>query len=128
MGRKIIAVLAGMFAAGFVVLAVEALAQQLIVPQRGGAPTTAMLGFIALAWLLGSFAATFITQRIDRSRRPLPALLTGGILLGLALANLLALPHPLWFRVLGTLVFLPGTVFGIFFARRRTRVTHRAAA
>jgi len=119
MGRKIVAVLAGVFAAGLVILAVEALAHQLVAAQRAGVPTTAMLLFVALAWLLGSFTGALIAQRIDHSRRPIPALLVGGILLALAVFNLVTLPHPAWFRVLGVLVFIPGTVLGIFIARRR---------
>lgn len=126
MGRKIIAVLAGVFAAGLVILAVEAVAHQLVMSQRNGVPTLAMLLFVALAWLLGSMAGTLIAQRIDHSRVPVPALLVGAILLALAIYNLVTLPHPLWFRIAGVLVFIPGTVLGIFIGRRRQR--HRRAA
>ena len=126
MGRKIIAVLAGVFAAGLVILAVEAIAHQLVVSQRNGMPTLPMLLFVALAWLLGSMAGTLIAQRIDHSRVPVPALLVGAILLALAIYNLVTLPHPVWFRIAGVLVFIPGTVLGIFVGRRRQR--HRRAA
>ena len=119
MGRKVVAVIAGVFAAALVILVVEALAHQLVVAQRNGLPTTAMLLFVGLAWLLASMAGTLVTQRIDHSRRPYPALLVGAILLGLAIYTLVALPHPTWFRVVGVLVFIPGTVLGIFLGRRR---------
>lgn len=126
MGRKIIAVLAGVFAGGLTILAVEVIAHELVVAQRGGQPTLAMLLFVALAWLLGSFAGALVAQRIDHGRRPVPALFVGAILLALAVYNLVTLPHPAWFRVLGVLVFLPGTIFGIFFARRRATPHRRA--
>ena len=125
MGRKIVAVIAGVFAAGLVILAIEVLAHQLVVTQRGGQPTPAMLAFVACGWLAGSFAGSLLAQRIDHSRLPVPALLVGAILLGMAVFNLVTLPHPGWFRVLGVLVFIPGTVAGIFFGRRRQR--HRRA-
>lgn len=126
MGRKIVAVFAGVFAAGLVILAVEVIAHQLVVAQRNGEPTLPMLLFVATAWLLGSMAGALIAQRIDHSRLPVPALLVGAILLALAIYNLVVLPHPTWFRVVGVLVFIPGTVLGIFFGRRRQR--HRRAA
>lgn len=118
MGRKILAVIAGVFAAGFVILAVELIGHELVVVQRDGAPTVAMLLFVAAGWLLGSFAGALLAQRIDHARLPVPALLTGGILLALAVYNLVVQPHPAWFRVLGVFVFLPGTVLGIVVGRR----------
>lgn len=121
MARKLIALVAGVFAGGLTVLIVEVIAHELVVPQRNGVPTTEMLGFVALAWLLGSLAAAFVAQRIDHSRRPLPALLAAGVLFAAAVWNLATLPHPLWFRIVGVLVFLPGAVLGIFFARRMKR-------
>ena len=125
MGRKIIAVIVGLFAAGLVVLVVELIGHELVVAQRDGDPTVAILLFVALAWLLGSFTGALLTQRVDHSRRPVPALLTGAILLSIAIVNLVTLPHPAWFRVLGVLVFVPGTVLGIFFAQRRRTARRR---
>lgn len=121
MGRKILAVVAGVFAAGVVILVVELLGHELVVAQRGGEPTVAILLFVAVSWLLGSFTGALLAQRIDHSRLPVPALVTGGILLMLGVYNLVTLPHPAWFRVLGVFVFLPGTVLGIFFGRRGRR-------
>lgn len=121
MGRKILAVIAGVFVAGIVILVVELLGQALVVAQRDGEPTVAILLFVAGGWLLGSFTGALLAQRIDHSRLPVPALVTGGILLMLGVYNLVTLPHPAWFRVLGVFVFLPGTVLGIFFGRRSRR-------
>lgn len=127
MGRKVTAVFAGVFAAMLVILAVEAVGHELVVAQRAGEPTLAMLLFVATGWLLGSFTGALLAQRIDHSRLPTPALLTGAILLALAVYNLATLPHPAWFRVLGVFVFLPGTVLGIFFGRRRQRTRRHHA-
>src|SRR5690606_27179955 len=112
MGRKIIALLAGLFAAVVVILLVEAIAHQLVSAQRGGQPTAAMLGFVALAWFLGCAGGAFLAQRIDHARLPVPALLVGAILMAMAIVTLVMLPHPAWFRLLGPLVFLPGTIAG----------------
>lgn len=121
MARKILAVIIGIVAAGFVILGVETVAHQFVVPQRNGQPTTTMLLMVALAWFLGSVAGTFLAQRIDHARRALPALVVGGALIALAVINLVMLPHPAWFRVVGVLVFLPGIVAGIWLARRHQR-------
>lgn len=127
MGRKIVAVLAGVFGAAFVILVVEVFGNEFLVAQRDGEATVAMLLLVAFAWLAASFTGALIAQRIDHSRVPVPALITGGILLALAIYNLVVLPHPAWFRALGVFVFLPGTVFGIFVGRRRQRVHRRHA-
>lgn len=127
MGRKIIAVVAGVFAAGVVIMAVELAGHELVVAQRAGQPTTAMLLFVAAGWFLGAFAGSLLAQRIDHARRPVAALTVAAILAALALFNLLALPHPVWFWVLGLAVFLPGTLLGIFFGRRRQSLHRRHA-
>lgn len=128
MGRKILAVVVGVFVAGIVILAVEAIGHAFIVAQRNGEPTTAMLFWVAMAWLFGAAAGCLVTQRVDHSRRPVPALVTGGILLVLTLANLVMLPHPVWFRVLGVLVLVPGVIAGIHFGRKRQRPRKAADA
>ncbi len=121
MGRKIAATAAGVFAAMLVMIVAEVIGHELVVAQRGGQPTVAMLMFVAAGWLLGSFTGALLAQRIDHARLPLPALATGAILLALAVYNLVTLPHPAWFRVLGVFVFLPGTLLGILVARRARR-------
>lgn len=118
MGKKIVAVFAGVIAAMFVIMVVKLIGQELVVAQRNGAPTTALWLVTALAWFLGALAGTLLAQRIDHSRRPVPALLVGLILLALAIYDMAVGTPPVWFRVLGVFVFLPGTIFGILIAKR----------
>lgn len=118
MGKKIIAVVAGVFAAMFVIMIVKIVGQELVVAQRNGTITTAMLAVNVLAWFLGALAGSMLAQRIDQSRKPVPALLVGLILLALAIYDMSTGTFPMWSRVLGVFVFLPGTVGGILLGKR----------
>lgn len=119
MGKKIVALFAGVVAAIFVIMVVKLIGQELVVAQRNGALTTAIWLITALAWFFGALAGTFLAQRIDHARRPVPALLVGLTLLALAIYDMSVGAPPVWFRVLGVFVFLPGTIFGILLAKRR---------
>lgn len=67
--------------------------------------STGALLMILLAYAMGTFFGAWLAARI--ARRPFPAFLVGGVMMLAGMANLLSMPHPLWFMALGILVFLP---------------------
>lgn len=118
--RSIVAVLAGMVVFAFLVMAIEAVGMMIFPPPPGtdmanpeaaraamaNAPVGSLL-FVLLAWIVGTFAGAWTAARIAR-RAPVGHGLVVGVLgLAGAIANMLMIPHPVWFWVLGVAVFLP---------------------
>ncbi len=60
---------------------------------------------VLVAYGLGTFCGAWVAARI--AGRPFPGLLVGGVMMLAGAANMVAIPHPLWFMGLGLLVFLP---------------------
>lgn len=69
------------------------------------APTAALL-VVLLGWLLGPFAGGLVASRIAARSRKQYAWIIAGVLLAATLANLLAIPHPIW-MVVGALAGVP---------------------
>lgn len=125
MGRKILAVVAGVILAGIVVYAVEAIGHQVYPPPAGldmknmeamknyvaTLPMGALL-FVLLAYVLGSFAGGWLAAKIARSSQIHVPLTVGGVQLFFGLINLLMIPHPLWFAIAAVIVFLPAAFLG----------------
>lgn len=64
----------------------------------------------SLGWGLGVFAAAWVATRLGTARHPAHGLITGVILLALAITNMAMLPYPAWFWV-ANLVLFPAGVF-----------------
>ena len=123
--RSILAVLLGAIAAGFLILAVEMLGTRLF-PFPPGTdvdnpdalraamshiPTGALL-LILFGWIVGTFAGAWVAARVA-GRAPIGhGLVIGVLYLAAAVANMLAIPHPVWFWALGVVVFLPAAYLG----------------
>ncbi|MDA0336908.1 MAG: hypothetical protein O2782_17225, partial [bacterium] len=56
-------------------------------------------------YALGTFTGAWVAARVGERR--FYAFLVGSIMTMAGMGNLLAVPHPLWFTITGTLVFLP---------------------
>jgi hypothetical protein len=74
------------------------------------------LGYImvVIGWIVGAFAAGFIVTKMSRRESPgmtLPLIVGGVMTLG-AIVNFVALPHPIWFVIVGLLVFIPFSLIG----------------
>lgn len=123
--RSIVAVLAGMIVFAFLVMAIEAVGMMIFPPPPGtdmadpeaaraamaNAPMGSLL-VVLLAWIVGTFAGAWTAARIAR-RAPVGHGLVVGVLgLAAAIANMLMIPHPIWFWVLGVAVFLPAAWLG----------------
>lgn len=134
--RSIFAVIGGMVISTFLILAVEAVGMMIFPPPPGtdmtnpevvkalmaNAPAGVLL-FVLLGWILGTFAGAWAAARIAR-RAPLAhGMVIGALGLAGAVANMLRIPHPAWFWVLGVAVFLPAAWLGarIAAAGGRTR-------
>ena len=67
--------------------------------------------FIILAWALGSFAGG-VVSKIIVMKPTWPSVLTGIILMGLAVLNMIFISHPIWFWIAGLLPMLPLAYLG----------------
>lgn len=139
--RSILAVVVGFVLASAVMLLVESVNGRVLYPELGKAgagmtdreqiralfataPTGAFL-VVMFGWALGSFvgglAATWIGQQA-----PYRHALILGVLLTLAgVANDLMLPPPLWFWIVGLVVFIPAACAGARLVPRRTAELHQ---
>lgn len=63
------------------------------------------LVMVLISYALGTFAGAWLAARV--AGRPFYAFLVGGVMTMAGMQNLISVPHPLWFIVVGTLVFLP---------------------
>ncbi|GGK70785.1 hypothetical protein ACD591_04330 [Rufibacter glacialis] len=132
MFRSILSVVGGAAIGVFTISLVQYMSHQLypvpahLNPNQGqavasaleNAPTAALL-LVLFGFALGSFLAGMVAARYAHTRKVLHALLAGLLLMVAGIANLLALPHPLWFAVVSLLLYLPMAYFGGNMAARR---------
>lgn len=125
MGRKILAVVAGVILAGLVVYGVQAIGHQVYPPPENldtknmeamkayvaTLPVGAFL-FVLVAYILGSFAGGWLAAKIARASQISLALTVGGVQLLFGIMNLVVIPHPTWFAIAAVLVFLPAAYWG----------------
>jgi hypothetical protein len=123
--RSFLAVLLGAIAAGLLIFTVELLGTKLF-PFPPGTdvnnpdalraamshiPTGALL-LVLFGWIVGTFVGAWVAARVA-GRAPIAhGLVIGVLFLAAAVANMLAIPHPVWFWVLGVAVFLPAAYLG----------------
>jgi hypothetical protein len=112
MVRKITAAVLGIIAAGLIVAAIEALGHSIYpVPpdidikdpvQFGkyveGLPIGAFV-FVAGAWTLGTLVGGLLACFIAKDRPFVYSTIVGGFILLGTIANLIMIPHPLWFSI-----------------------------
>jgi hypothetical protein len=125
------AVIAGLVTGAIVIFAVEQLSGRLFPPPAGldFHDREAVRAFIAamplgaFALILGSYAfgsATggAVATLIGSRQRPRAALIVGALLTVGGILNLLELPHPLWFAIVSTLVYVPCAWVGFVLLKR----------
>ncbi len=133
MGRKILAVVVAWIVAVAIMMIVE-MGNSIVLAPPGDAvmkdpaalreymangPMTAYV-IVLVGYILASFVGGFIVTKMSRRESPglsLPIVI--GVLLELGMvANILMLPgQPMWFIVVGLLIFIPVTLLGHRFAR-----------
>ena len=110
--KRTFAILAGVAAAGVCVAAVEAMGHATL--QGQGVFAAAVAGY-GLAALIGSAAAVRIGDRVCAGIVTL-------VLAMLAVVNLFAFPHPLWFAPVAVLTLALGWAFGTVIAGHKQMV------
>lgn len=125
MGRTILAVIAGLVAMAISVAAIQMLGHALYPPPPGTdfndpaqvralmatAPAVA-LGFVIVAWSVGSLVGAWLAARLSRGHPRGAALAIGLVMLALVAINLWMIPHPAWMVALGLLLPLPAALLG----------------
>ena len=126
LGRKILAVVAGLVAGSLVNMAVLGIGGQVIAPPAGSDTSTTeglaasmhLFGarhfvFPFLAHLVGTLAGAWLGTRLYPGRRALPAVLVGAFFLAGGIAASVMLPAPAWFIAADlVLAYLPGAWIG----------------
>lgn len=110
MVRNVAAAIAGIFTAFALIMLIEKLGHIIYPPPpdldfrdpEAVRPYIATLPFLALlfpmiAWVVGTFAGTIIACKIGTADPLLFAAIVGGLVLAGTIANLIMIPHPLWF-------------------------------
>lgn len=120
MGKKLLAIFAGMVAGVITVGIVETAGHALFPPPAGMDVTNpeilkSMMSQLPLgakltvivAWALGSLVAGLVAGRIAGTDGLIPALIAGSFLLAGGIYSLVTIPHPVWMAVLGVALPLP---------------------
>ncbi len=132
--RKIFGGLAGIIAAFAVIMIVQTIGHQVIPPPSGMDPTNpdsireAMdslpIGsflFVLLSYYGGAFTGSFVATWLGGARPLTSTIVVGGLVFAATVANLVMIPHPLWFSV-AALVGIPVAAFlGARLAPRRVQ-------
>jgi hypothetical protein len=131
MGRSFLAIFFGIIIAHIVIGSIEWVGYQVypIPPDIDITDMNAVSEWVAnlpigsffivlLAWFLGTSAGTAWAARFEDHRPMLHACIVGGIMLALGIKNMQAFEHPLWFQVLGVLVFPAAIAAGHQLAKR----------
>lgn len=116
--KKILAVVAGIIVGSICVWAVETL-NHMLYPYPEGMKPGDMEGFknyienlpflgkfmVIIGYALGALVSGFIATKISKDGKPTAALICGIIFLVFTIYNMTVLPTPIWFWVLGILVW-----------------------
>ena len=123
--RSVLAVILGIVLAGFLIWAVEGIGHRVYPVPEGvdltnpqavaafidEAPLGALL-FVILAWGVGTLAGGWLAAMVAGRSATLHALIVGAVMLAGGIMNMVMIPHPPWFWILGVLVFLPAAWLG----------------
>jgi uncharacterized membrane-anchored protein len=70
------------------------------------------LALVLLGWAIGTFGASFVATRLAPQFKALHGMILGLIFLGGAIMNMREVHHPLWFWIVGILLFFPAAYTG----------------
>src|SRR5689334_23243998 len=85
-------------------------------------PAKAMI-LVLVGWAIGTFGASFVATRLAPQFKSLHGMIMGLIFLGGAIMNMREFHHPLWFWIVGILIFLPAAYIGSSLALNSGRAT-----
>lgn len=118
--KTVLAIFAGLFTGFILILIVEEWSHRLYPLPAGtdmenisvmreiiqNMPIGAFM-MIMLAYALGSFGAGLVTSLLSKEAPLKRSLIVGSILLIGGISNLVLIPHPWWFAICSSLVYLP---------------------
>jgi len=127
--RNIISVVTGIIVAVVLITVVEVISHKIYPPPTGidfnnkealkelmnTMPKGAML-LVILAHAIGAFGGGVVTALISTEKRIMFSTVTGGIVLIMGIANLIMVPHPIWFAIADLLVYIPFAYLGALLA------------
>lgn len=123
--RTVLAVVVGLMAAFLIISGVEWLSSlryplpkgldianhQAMTEYVSHLPKGALINVLA-GWALGSIVCGFLIRIISKSSGKTAAYLAGLLLMTTGIVNIFMYPHPLWFIVIGVVLFIPCTLLG----------------
>ena len=132
--RKLFGGLAGIIAAFAVITLVQMIGHQVIPPPSGmnpadpdsireamaSLPIGAFL-FVLLSYFLGAFTGSFVATWLGGVRVRTSAIVVGGLVFAATVANLVMIPHPIWFSVVALAGIPVAAFFGARLAPRRVQ-------
>ncbi|REC40610.1 hypothetical protein [Chryseobacterium sp. 5_R23647] len=118
MVRKILAVFAGVIVASICIWAIETL-NHMMYPYPDGMKPNDMEGFksyietlpflgkfmVIVGYAVGALVSGFIATKISKDGKPTAAIICGIVFLVFTIYNMTVLPTPIWFWILGILVW-----------------------
>jgi len=118
MVRKILAVFAGVIVASICIWAIETL-NHMMYPYPDGMKPNDMEGFksyietlpflgkfmVIVGYAVGALVSGFIATKISKDGKPTAAIICGIVFLIFTIYNMTVLPTPIWFWILGILVW-----------------------
>lgn len=131
--RNIGAILAGVVTAFVLILVVEKLGHLIYPPPadldfsdpEAIRPYMATLPFLALlvpmiAWVVGTFVGSVVASKIGTANPLLFAGVVGGLVLAATIANLIMIPHPVWFSIVSLIAIAASAWFAAKVASGRS--------
>lgn len=128
--RMIAAVITGLITGGIVIALVEGASSMLYpIPESLNVNDRDALGdytmnmpigayiFVLAAWLLGAFGGGVIAVIIGKQHSV--AIIVGTILTLGGIANMFMIPHPIWFMIVGILIYIPSAMAGGMLAMKK---------
>lgn len=80
-------------------------------------PLGALL-FVLASYLIGAFDGVFIACLVARMKYHVFGVIVGGLMLVATIANLILIPHPLWFSIAAVAGIAGSAVMAVFIAMR----------
>lgn len=129
--RKILAVLVGLIIGSFAIYGIQYISQQVYPSPEGmdfnnmnavkefiaSLPSSAFL-LLLVSYAVGSLIGGMISALLVKERRITTALITGAIFLIFGGMNLIMIPHPAWFAIVSSAIYLPFAFIGGIVALR----------
>lgn len=81
-------------------------------------PAKAMI-LVLVGWFIGTIGASFMAARFAAQLKSLHGMLMGLIFLGGAIMTMRQIHHPLWFWIIGIIIFFPAAMIGTSLAAPR---------